>query len=296
MTLREQMLETASRAKDVLGDSAGLVAEFLLGQLNPDGGFSGRSYESDLYYTVFGIESLLALGAEFDRSKIISYLDAFGDGENLGLIDLACLARCRAALDCVSSDLAKGIAGHIETYHCADGGYNVNGAGNGAVYGCFLAMAAYQDLELDLPDAERLLDCVKSLKTEDGGYANETGLEMSLTPTTAAALMVLEYFNEPKDDLAISWLFSCLGTEGGFYVMGNAPIPDLLSTATALHTLGALGVAAERISGPVKERCLDYIDSLWDSRGAFCGNEMDRELDCEYVFYGLLAMGQLSKL
>ncbi|MCK4958121.1 MAG: hypothetical protein KAT00_01950, partial [Planctomycetes bacterium] len=176
------------------------------------------------------------------------------------------------------------------------GGYNVDGGDHGTVYGCFLAMAAYQDLGVDLPDAERLLDCVKPLKTDDGGYANEIGLEMSLTPTTAAALMILETFKEPKDDLAINWLFARLGTEGGFHVMGDVPIPDLLSTATALHTLGSLGVAAERISGPVKERCLDYVDSLWDSRGAFCGNEMDRDLDCEYVFYGLLATGQLSKL
>lgn len=290
------MLEAASLAKDILGDSAELVAEFVLDRLHADGGFSGRSYESDLYYTVFGIESLLALDAEFDRSKVISYLDAFGDGGKLGLIDLACLARCRAALGCADNDIANGIAGHIERFHCAGGGYNVDGGDHGTVYGSFLSMAAYQDLGIDLPDAERLLDCVKALKTDDGGYANETGLKMSLTPTTAAALMVLDSFNEPKDDLAISWLFSRLGTEGGFHVMDNAPIPDLLSTATALHTLGSLGVAAERISGPIKERCLDYIDSLWDSRGAFCGNEIDKDLDCEYVFYGLLAMGQLSKL
>jgi prenyltransferase beta subunit len=245
---------------------------------------------------VFGIESLLALRAYFDRSKVISYLDSFGDGGNLGLIDLACLARCRAALDCVGGDIATGIAGHLEKYHCAGGGYNIDGCGQGKVYGCFLALAAYQDIQIDLPDADRLLDCVKSLKTEDGGYANETGLEMSLTPTTAAALMIGDSFNEPKDGSAINWLFSRLGIGGGFYVMDNAPIADLLSTATALHTLGTLGVAAKRISGPVRERCFDYIESLWDSRGGFYGNEMDRELDCEYVFYGLLAMGQLSKL
>ena len=179
MTLREQMLEAASLAKNILGDSAELVAEFVLDRLHADGGFSGRSYESDLYYTVFGIESLLALDAEFDRSRVISYLDTFGDGGKLGLIDLACLARCRAALDCVSSELAKGIAEHIESYHCAGGGYNVGDSDQGMVYGCFLAMAAYQDLRLDLPDADRLLDCVKALKTEDGGYANATGLTMS---------------------------------------------------------------------------------------------------------------------
>src|SRR5438034_127368 len=44
----------------------------------------------------------------------------------------------------------------------------------------------------------------------------------------------------------------------------------------------------------VKEKCLDFIDTLWTNEGAFHGHWGDEHLDCEYTFYGLLALGHLS--
>ena len=70
----------------------------------------------------------------------------------------------------------------------------------------------------------------------------------------------------------------------------NAPMPDLLSTATALHALAGMQVSCER----VKESCLDFVDTLWTNEGAFHGHWGDDHLDCEYTFYGLLALGHLS--
>jgi hypothetical protein len=46
--------------------------------------------------------------------------------------------------------------------------------------------------------------------------------------------------------------------------------------------------------GPVKEPCLDFVDSLWTSTGGFYGNWADDAVDCEYTYYGLLALGHLS--
>jgi len=45
----------------------------------------------------------------------------------------------------------------------------------------------------------------------------------------------------------------------------------------------------------VRPRCLDFIDSLWSSRGGFRGHQGDETLDCEYTFYGLLALGNLAQ-
>ena len=67
-------------------------------------------------------------------------------------------------------------------------------------------------------------------------------------------------------------------------------MPDLLSTATALHALAAVGAPLDDL----REPCLDFLDSLWDHRGGFHGSWADDALDCEYVFYGLLALGHLS--
>ena len=44
----------------------------------------------------------------------------------------------------------------------------------------------------------------------------------------------------------------------------------------------------------IKEPCLDFVDTLWTSQGGFYGNWADDTLDCEYTYYGLLALGHLS--
>jgi hypothetical protein len=63
----------------------------------------------------------------------------------------------------------------------------------------------------------------------------------------------------------------------------------LLSTATALHALAGMNVSLE----PVKEPCLDFLDTLWTGR-AFRGHPADDVPDSEYTYYGLLALGHLS--
>jgi prenyltransferase beta subunit len=78
--------------------------------------------------------------------------------------------------------------------------------------------------------------------------------------------------------------------QGGFVAVPGAPIPDLLSTATALHALSGL----QQPLGPVQESCLDFIDTLWTNEGAFHGHWDDSHLDVEYAYYGLLALGHLS--
>ena len=66
-------------------------------------------------------------------------------------------------------------------------------------------------------------------------------------------------------------------------------MPDLLSTATALHALASLGVDFS----PTVEPCLNFVDTLWTGRG-FCGHWADEIVDCEYTYYALLALGHLS--
>jgi hypothetical protein len=44
----------------------------------------------------------------------------------------------------------------------------------------------------------------------------------------------------------------------------------------------------------MRERCLDFIDSLWTNKGGFHGHWADDDLDAEYTFYGLLALGHLA--
>jgi prenyltransferase beta subunit len=298
MTVRLDMLRAANRARLVLGDSAALVGGFIGRQLNEDGGFKGRGGQSDLYYTVFGIEALLALNARLDRAGIATYLRRFGDGDSLDLVHLACLARCWADISepgnaAIEGPLRDSILRRLEGYRCADGGYsNSSGAQRGTAYGCFLALGAYQDLDGGMENVTALADCVESLRTPDGAYSNDPTIRIGATPATAAALTILHYLNKPVSDASIEWLLSQRHPKGGFVavpVEGSYGMPDLLSTATALHALVLAGVSLDSVS----EKCLDFLDSLWSTEGAFRGSWADSTLDCEYTYYGLLSLGHL---
>ncbi len=288
------MIDAAARAKSQLTDSTDLVVEFTAGRINPDGGFRGRTPKSDLYYTVFGIESLIALGARVNRDRVLAYLDRFADGRSLDLVHLACLARCRANLrppEHAEHKLDERIAHRLEFHRCADGGYsNSMGAKSGTAYACFLVLGAYQDLNLEIPNPAGLIECILSLQRPDGSFANDATIQTGSTPATAAAVTTLHYLNCPPPAPSVQWLLARSRATGGFLAAPVAPIPDLLSTATAIHALSL----AQTPLDDIKQPTLEFIDSLWSTDGAFAGNWLDETLDCEYTYYGLLALGHLN--
>ena len=75
------MLQVARLARKVLGESAELTRKFVLTQINEDGAFKDRTGKSDLYYTVFGLESLIALevqhaGSDAQSPELIEVINA----------------------------------------------------------------------------------------------------------------------------------------------------------------------------------------------------------------------------
>lgn len=302
MSIRLEMLNAACGAARVLGVAVERIGEFARSCFNSDGGVKNRAGASDLYYTVFGLETLNVLGIEPSKERVSAYLEHFGDGEGLDAVHLASLIRCWAALGefgASSPDLGKDtflsahadrMLGRMEHYRSEDGGYGATtGMRAGTIYHSFIALAAYQDCGREPPERERLAECIASLRTPDGGYANERGIPIGTTPTTAAAAVLLRELGKSVPSEATEWLLRCCREEGGFAATPGAPLPDLLSTATALHALAALGAPLEA----VREPCLDFVDSLWTGR-AFCGSATDRVEDIEYTFYALLALGHLG--
>lgn len=295
MSLHLEMLQIARLAPKVLGEATGLVQTFLEGRQCPDGGFPDRDGRSDLYYTVFGIAGLLALQRPPPAERLAHYITRFGDGAGLDFVHLSCLARCLGLVAGTNptavSSTATRVLQRMEQYRTPDGGYHpVPGNRSGTAYGCFLAAGAYQDLRQSPPEAQGLVGCLASLETGDGGWANEVGVPAGATNATAAAVVVLRSIGGAARPGASEFLRSMAHPNGGFRAAPGAPIPDLLSTATALHTLALL----EQPLRPFQEPCLDFIDTLWTNEGGFHGHWADDHLDCEYTYYGLLALGHLS--
>ncbi|MBN2505160.1 MAG: hypothetical protein JXQ71_00555 [Verrucomicrobia bacterium] len=305
-SLHIHMVQAARQAPRVLGEATEQIAAFVRSQQHPSGGFVDRNGSPDLYYTVFALDSLMALQQQPALAPLAAYLRSFGDGTGLDLVHLCSLARGWAALRHLDLSGATSPPQHIlpnlERFRASDGGFHPKpGNRTGTAYGAFLALGAHQDAGCPLPDPESLAASLEPLATPDGAWTNECVLppdsravskcpQAGATNATAAAVLVLRHLARPIPATVGDWLLRQWCPQGGFRASPATPMPDLLSTATALHALAALDTP---IAG-LREVCLDFLDSLWTNAGSFHGHWADDHLDCEYTFYGLLAAGHLA--
>ncbi|HKS36301.1 MAG TPA: prenyltransferase/squalene oxidase repeat-containing protein [Verrucomicrobiae bacterium] len=294
MSLRLQLLQVARLAPRLLADSTDLVLNFFRSQLTAEGAGLDRTGRPDLYYTIFTLAGLQALDAEVPLDQVEKYLRMFGEGEALDFVHLSALARCWAVVG--AKRMPPGIDGavlkRIEAFRKPDGGYEGDPRLlHGTAYGAFVAVGAYEDLGHTPPHPLKLIQSLKRLETPDGAWSNAPGVPVGATNATAGAVTLIRHLGFPVDERVGDWLLACVHPQGGFLAVPDAPMPDLLSTATALHALAAMD---RRLSSEVHERCLDFVDSLWSAQGGFHGHWADDHLDSEYTFYGLLALGHLS--
>lgn len=278
----------------MLGESADLVRDFYRRQWTVAGGGRDRSDRPDLYYTVFTLNGCEALGMPAPEAQLETWLRTFGEGGELDLVHLTALARCWASLGKprIPKGLPKALLTRLETFRKPDGGYdNSLAKPHGTAYGSFLALGAYQDLGKFPPRPLSIVQSLKRLETPDHAWNNAPGLPIGSTNPTAGAVTLLRHLHLPLNPAVGDWLLARLHSQGGFTAVPGAPMPDLLSTATALHALASL---ERRLTTEQRERCLDYVDTLWSAKGGFHGHWADDHLDAEYTFYGLLALGHLS--
>lgn len=294
MSVRLELIQVARLGAKELGDSADLVRDFYRRQWAESGGGRDRSDRSDLYYTVFTLNGCEALEIEIPDAKLAVWLETFGDGDGLDLVHLTSLARCWASLGKkrMPDGRAKALLARLEAFRKPDGGYDNDAKkAHGTAYGSFLALGAYQDLGKFPPKPLRIVQSLKRLETPDHAWNNSPGLPIGSTNPTAGAVTLLRHLHLPLNPAIGDWLLARLHPQGGFTAVPGAPMPDLLSTATALHALASLD---RRLTATQRERCLDFVDSLWTAEGGFHGHWADDHLDAEYTFYGLLALGHLS--
>ena len=263
------------------------------------------------------------------EALLSNFLDSFGDGKKLDFIHLASLIRCLVLLQadtgyvcqpvepiakvkngsekqnppraegvktqgsaCRSHGFAiNSIISRIEAFRSLDGGYNhlSKNAESGTVYAAFLAYLAYQASGLSMPASDKLIQSLEHLKMKDGSFANDSEMDSGATTATAAAIMLLKAYRKDIDTSTIDSLLAREAPEGGFMAGLSSPVPDLLSTATALLALKTADYNISELKSPHKE----FISSLWNEDGGFSGHIFDDVSDCEYTFYALLALGTM---
>lgn len=292
MSLRLQLLQIARLAPKLLADSTPLVRDFFARQFNDAGATCDRGGKPDLYYTIFALAGAQAMDASIPVGKTRQWLGTFGDGASLDFVHVGALARCWAATGGAEKGLAKSILARLEKFRQADGGYNSNpAAGFGTAYDAFVALGAYEDLSATPPNSIELIRSLKRLETPDHAWSNRPDQKIGNLNATAGAVTLITHLGFPVNAAVGDWLIAQAAPQGGFLAVPGAPMPDLLSTATALHALACL---ERRIPSDTHECCLDFIDTLWSADGGFHGHWADDHLDAEYTYYGLIALGHLS--
>lgn len=292
MTVCLSMRDVAARARQCLADEArDAIADFIAAHRVHDGGYSGRSPASDLYYTLFAAATLDALARRTPLLALPRYLARFTEPQQLDFVHVVCLARLLGNL--LARRKARALLPLLEAYRSLDGGYHhaQQGSPSASSYAIFLALEAYADVGQSPPRVDRLAAALETLRTPDGGYANDPNPRQGQTNATAAAVVARARLQLPQETESIEFLTRQFDpVTGGFRAHPDVAFPDLLSTASALHALTVAGSSVECFA----PQCRTFVDLLWTDSGGFRGSCHDPIPDPEYTYYALLALGALQ--
>lgn len=299
------LLATAARAEQVLSaDGKARVAAFLEGAHDPCGGFRNRAGKPDLYYTVFGIGSCIALRRSIPSAGIVrNYLDDYWKRQELSFVELVSWIRCDGWLGWSQTDAPanpgnrRGAIRKLREYRTSDGGFSHERkhAAHGTAYAVFLVVQAYRDAGLEVPFEGDIAAALDLLRTRDGGYSNHPGMRRGVTTATAsAAALYARVGEQSKAQAALAYMETLRCPNGGYRASPGTREADLLSTATALYARVACG--RQPLAGAAVGMTECFVESLWSDGGGFRGHPADAVTDLEYTFYALLALGSCQAL
>ena len=273
------MLRTLQRAVGALGDEAlALIRHFVQERMTANGVFVDRSGREDIYYTSFGMLLSHVLGIRRNCEATRLWLDRV-DREQLDMVHYAAYVRSRMIneweqnkIEFLLKNIKRKAIRPLSSFEVVP---NMDAE---SPYAQFILYSLCEDTGNTPPTV-----CLTPYRIDGGGYAN-TRQGSPSTNATAAALMVTgqsEGYSSTRD---VEWLRDEQKPNGGWCAEQNTPLPDLLSTATALFTLHCYGIKP-------RYSATDFIEGHWLDNGGFAATLLEDESDVEYLFYGLLALG-----
>ncbi|MCD7975826.1 MAG: hypothetical protein LUG51_01225 [Tannerellaceae bacterium] len=267
------------------GDALSQVKEYVISSQTPDGTFKGKNGQEDLYYSLFGWMLCYVLHVPVDTRKMEKYLHTI-ESEKLDLIHYAAWIRCRMLLTLFKKGkMALFLRLLYKTnVRTLDSFRMIPHDDPASPYTRFIYLSLLEDAGQRIEEKMEILQSLASYKVAGGGYANRKGSLTATVNATAAALSVKGQLEEYQQQEDIHYLRDIQDSTGGYKATHLTPVPDLLSTATALFTLHSYEV---KPAVPP----FDFIEAHWLDNGGFAATLLDETSDVEYTFYGLLALG-----
>ena len=289
--LTERILPGLLREKPERRDK--LRAHFLAA-FDQNGGFRGRKGSGDLYYSAFAIRGLFLLGVLDDENllpRVTDFLAKQFLRDDLPPVDILSWTFCATLVHAVrgtelSAEQIASLLNRWERFRRSDGCFAASEKSPfSSTYTTFLAAIFYE--LLGTSERSRTLSVAPILERHrsDGGFVELPPLQYSGTNPTAAAvgLLTLLEIPLPEKGKTVDFFCGCQQRTGGFQAHARIPVPDLLSSFSALTALHDLD-ATEHVN---RSALKSFTSSLRSPDGGFFGMLLDQQSDVEYTFYGM---------
>lgn len=254
------------------------IAAFVQSQGTASGAFMDKSGQPDLYYTVFGWTLARVLDLPIDRKKNRAYLNSIPT-ESLDLIHYAAYMRLRMLHRRLPWGRVK-----VKELNAFEA---VPHNDRQSPYTQFIYLSLLEDCRNAIKKREKIGSGLNAYRVATGGYRNALEGGSATTNATVAALAVRGQLDGYAVHTDVRFLYEQQQSTGGFAAAAASPVPDLLSTATALFMLSCYAMKPQY---PAR----DFIEAHWLDSGGFSATLLEEKSDVEYTFYGLLALGALQ--
>lgn len=267
---------------------------YFLAALDQNGGFRGRKGNGDLYYSAFVLRGLFLLGMLDDEkllTRVADFLEVQQRRDDLSPTDILSWTFCASlTLTVQGKELLPEQIGSLlhrwERFRRSDGCFATSEkSAFSSTYTTFLAAIFYE--LLGESERSRLIpiEPILERRRSDGGFVELPPLRYSGTNPTAAAVGLFTILEVPLPDKqnTVEFLRRREQPTGGFQAHARIPLPDLLSSFSALTALYDLD-AADHVN---RSALRNFVTSLRSPDGGFFGMMSDQQSDVEYTFYGM---------
>ena len=260
------------------------IASFVNSQLTENGVFMDKSGKADLYYTSFGLMLAYVLKLNINTCIIEQWLHKH-ENQLSDLVHRSAFIRCRMICNLLKAGKLNFTVNQLfKTRQMLPVFTDYPHGDRYSPYSQFLLLSLCEDMGISTENRQEIITSLSAYHIESGGYSNIKGSKQATTNATVAALAVRGQLGGYHDNDDIRYLYALQDESGAFFANSSAPVPDLLSTATALFMLKCYDVSPRFVA-------IDFVETNWLSSGGFGATHMDETGDVEHTFYGLLALG-----